>query len=312
MAGKWVTGEEIIFSYGKLSVEIGQACYQGELQAHTRTGLPIHEASKVAKIPALPPDNVMPEQHCKYGIAVSWDWPAPYQSQPASSDGKDFSLGHVGIYNISTLALGLCELKKADCVCEIMKYACLPYVEGKTLTSQEMFSFAFPDFERETLLYAIKIGKRLPEHGEAFRLYETMIKNMLFLKTDVARWLSSSNPQANSQHGVEEYPTSQAEQSDVLSVQKQEQVKVNIPASLWAGKISSILPALENAVKQYEVSVKRKNDALPRRMKLLFRNIKGEHFSDLQQDSNNLSRDLKQAKEKDLPKLLRMFSDLFQ
>ncbi|MDL2272831.1 hypothetical protein LJC23_07375, partial [Desulfovibrio sp. OttesenSCG-928-I05] len=93
------------------------------------------------------------------------------------------------------------ELENKDCIYEVMKYACVPYVGGKTLTSDEMFPFLFSDFEREILVYAIKIGKRLPASGEAFTLYEEKIKSMLFKRVDIENWIDHASPQGQLQDG---------------------------------------------------------------------------------------------------------------
>ena len=85
MHGAWITGAEIMQEHGARAFEIGQACYDGTLQAFTEAGTPILEETKIAKIPKFPPPTADPLEHIQYSCCPSWDWIAqirnPYKNE---------------------------------------------------------------------------------------------------------------------------------------------------------------------------------------------------------------------------------------
>jgi len=64
--GGLITGAEIMLQHGVLAVDIGQACYNGNLHAFTEARTPILENTKIAKIPKYPPPTVEPLEHVQY------------------------------------------------------------------------------------------------------------------------------------------------------------------------------------------------------------------------------------------------------
>ena len=70
----WISGEKIMERYGKLAVEIGQACYDGILHPFTETLIPVVEESKLGHIPKYPPAGVNPRNHILYTHSPNWDW----------------------------------------------------------------------------------------------------------------------------------------------------------------------------------------------------------------------------------------------
>jgi hypothetical protein len=78
------------------------------------------------------------------------------------------------------------------------------------------------------------------------------------------------------------------------------------------GELSPIDRATwQKAIEEYESHhTQRKNDALPRRMRLFLRLMSGEPYTDLEQDTDNLNRDIKNAHKKDIPRLKEKFPSL--
>jgi len=72
--GGWITGKEVAEKYGVRAVDIGQACYEGKLQAFTEDGELIVEETKVIKVPMFPPDGVIPIDYARFENRPFWNW----------------------------------------------------------------------------------------------------------------------------------------------------------------------------------------------------------------------------------------------
>ena len=70
----WLTGKEVMETYGIQAIEIGKACYEQRLRAYqANTSKKILEETKTAKIPRHFPNGIDPRKHIKYGVNVEWE-----------------------------------------------------------------------------------------------------------------------------------------------------------------------------------------------------------------------------------------------
>ena len=58
-----------------LAIEIGQACYAGELHAYTEIGTQVLEKTKLAHVPVYLPAGANQLDHIQYTHSPEWNWP---------------------------------------------------------------------------------------------------------------------------------------------------------------------------------------------------------------------------------------------
>jgi len=75
MPGGWITGADVMQEHGVLAIEIGQACYDGKLHAYTETGTAVLEKTKLAHVPIYLPAGADQLDHIQYTHSPEWDWP---------------------------------------------------------------------------------------------------------------------------------------------------------------------------------------------------------------------------------------------
>jgi hypothetical protein len=96
-------------------------------------------------------------------------------------------------------------------------------------------------------------------------------------------------------------------QHKIIELERQLEAKIH---ELPYANTEITLIAWEKALEGYQPS--RKNDSLPERMRVLFRYLRGEKFSSIEQSlpGTNVSVYLKKAREEDAPKLKKQFPNL--
>ncbi|MDL2314255.1 hypothetical protein LJC36_04675 [Desulfovibrio sp. OttesenSCG-928-C14] len=141
------------------------------------------------------------------------------------------------------------------------------------------------------------------------------VKNLLFfVRRDVELAFSQLFPEIFAYYQQNQKPVS-SDHLPVTTLELESSPKSNCP-SITVPEELRIIPkitvaAWNTAIQQYEEHhAKRKNDALPKRMRIYLRYVSGESFSSIETDHPNLSRTLTLAREKDIPTLKGVFPDL--
>jgi hypothetical protein len=75
MAGRWITGKELMEQYELAAVELGTVIFEGRLKAYVpEVLLEVYELSKVRRVPKYPPPGIDAMQYVQTGEVVRWEW----------------------------------------------------------------------------------------------------------------------------------------------------------------------------------------------------------------------------------------------
>lgn len=208
--GSWITGAEVMKKYKVLAVEIGRACYSGELQAYSSALLPILDATKTEKIQA---------------------W--PHESENNDID-KLFSKLDRGEKPSALEALAIVNAATGDCryLFSLNTIANLSYIPKNE--KGNLFSFLWDDYFKEVNSIIASILKEHPDNDEKMKIsrrlfneelifgeYTEHISKMLFKHGDIISWMDTIPAEHGNHSFNTEQPSLDMEQIDSASPQPQ-------------------------------------------------------------------------------------------